>query len=365
MTGDRPGYRALWAAHRPDWSQRMGYAAVHAVPVPAVALAVGLATGRVFEAMVVVGAAVTAGFGAFHQLTRYRLVPMAVATVGFAVSAWVGAVVGRHDLATAVVTATVWGAAFGAATALGQGAWWVGLQCVIALCVSGSYPAGVGPSTGRAGLVLVGGGAQVAVAAALWWLRDEPFTHRETLEAFDWNLRPTRFGFRWPLDDAGLRYALRVAAVLATAALVQHLAWRWRNGYWVPMTAAIVLKTDLSTTLTRGVLRLSGTLVGVAVVTAGVAAVRPPPAALAGAVVVALALAFALQRVNYGLFATCITAYVVCLLSLGRLPEPEVAAVRAGATVVGGLLAMGSFLVLPPGRATPPKAEPPEPGVGG
>ena len=345
------GYRSLRDARRLDWSKRMWAAGLHAVPVPAAALAVGLVTGRRFEAMVVVGAAVTAGFGAFHQLTRYRLVPMAVATVGFAASAWVGAVLGRHDLATALGTAAVWGAAFGAATSLGQGAWWVGLQCVIALFVSGAYPAGAAASTGRVALVLLGGGFQTAVAAGIWWWRGEPFTYTQTLEPFAWNLRPTRLGFRFPLDDAGLRYTLRVAAVLTVSAGVQHLFWRWRNGYWVPMTAAIVLKTDLATTVTRGVDRMGGTAVGVAVVTLGAAVVRPPPVVLAAVVVVAIAGAFVVQRVNYGLFAVFITAYVVCLLSLGGLPTPLVAEVRAGATVVGGALALGSFLVLPPGKA--------------
>ncbi len=345
------GRRWVRDAHRLDWSKAVWHAGLHAAPVPAGALAWGLWAGKPFDAMVVVGAAATAGFGAFHQLTRYRLVPIGVATVGFAGSAWVGAVLGRHDLASALGTAAVWGGVFGGATALGQGAWWVGLQCVIALCVSGAYPAGVAASTGRVGLVLLGGAMQMAVSAAVWRLRGEPFTYAQTLEPFEWNWRPTRLGFAYPMDDAGLRYTLRVAGVLTAAALVQHLLWRWQNGYWVPMTAAIVLKTDLPTTFTRGVARLGGTALGAAGVTVLAQALRPPPAALAVVIVLALCAAFTVQRVNYGLFAAFVTAYVVCLLALGKLPVPGVAERRAAATLIGGALALGSFLVLPPGKA--------------
>ena len=338
-------------ARRLDWSKLMWHAALHAVPVPAVALVAGLWVGKPFESMVIVGAAVTAGFGAFHQLTRWRLVPMVVATAGFGVSAWVGAVLGRHDLASALVTAGVWGAVFGALTALGQGAWWVGLQCVIALCVSGAYPAGLAASTRRVGLVLAAGAVQIGVTAVIWWWRREPFTYVQTLEPFELNLRPTRWGFRFPLDDAGLRYAARVTAVMVTAALVQHVLWRWQNGYWVPMTAAMVLKIDLPTTFTRGVARLGGTAVGAIGVTLLAQLLRPPPLVLAAVIVLALAAAFTVQKVNYGLFASCITAYVVCLLALGKLPVPGVAERRAAATLIGGAIALGSFVVFPPGRA--------------
>jgi hypothetical protein len=51
-------------------------------------------------------------------------------------------------------------------------------------------------------------------------------------------------------------------------------------------------------------------------------------------------LAFATNSVNYGLFAACLTGYIVFLLSLNQIPGPEIAHRRAWCTILGGVIAV-------------------------
>ena len=55
---------------------------------------------------------------------------------------------------------------------------------------------------------------------------------------------------------------------------------------------------------------------------------------------VAIWACFAFQRVNYGIFSACITAYVVLLLSALNLPTLEVAEERLVATMIGAGIAL-------------------------
>jgi len=337
---------------RLQWSTLRTDAWLYCLPVNTAVLAVGLTLHQLRPAVAIVAAAVSVGFGAFHQLTRFRLLPMLIATLGFSISAWVGAVVGHINLACSILVAIIWGAVFGGLTELGQGAWWIGLQCVIALFVSSAYPAQPWPATQRVLLILLGGALQIIWTLLLWRWRREPLIAQKIFEPLNWNLAPTRFfGIPHPLGDAGARYALRVAAVLAVAVLVEHLS-PWSNTYWIPMTAAIVLKTDFRTTFTRGIARLVGTIIGAALTTAVAALLRPPPVVLAAILLLALCGCFSFQKVNYGLFSLFITTYVVLLLSLLGLPAPELALHRTLGTSIGGALALLCFVIVRPAKVS-------------
>src|SRR5207302_4922337 len=69
------------------------------------------------------------------------------------------------------------------------------------------------------------------------------------------------------LESPAFRHALRLAVCVAAADLLAR-GLGWRRAYWAPMTVALVLKPDFTTTFTRGVLRLAGTFVGLAWATA-------------------------------------------------------------------------------------------------
>ena len=67
-------------------------------------------------------------------------------------------------------------------------------------------------------------------------------------------------------ESAAFRHAIRLAVCVALAAAVGR-AVSWHRTYWLPMTVAIVLKPDFTATFSRGVLRVTGTLTGLAFAT--------------------------------------------------------------------------------------------------
>jgi uncharacterized membrane protein YccC len=239
---------------------------------------------------------------------------------------------------------TAGGLGFGAMTALGYGGWWLGLQWMIALLAFGSHAAAPADAAAFALAIAAGGTTQVLFLRALhrwtadWFTTQDqpPWDPVDSLtEAFLYHANPTR--------PAG-GYALRVAVAMALSSVVWH-AWRLPNGYWTPMTAAILLKPDFHEATVRSVARLAGTLVGAGLVTFLLAAIRPGPAAVAGVLLLSIGGGLALLRVNYSLFGAFITTYVVLLISLQGLPDPAVALHRVEATLAGAAVALAVFLV--------------------
>jgi uncharacterized membrane protein YccC len=148
------------------------------------------------------------------------------------------------------------------------------------------------------------------------------------------------------LESAVFRHAVRLAVSLTLGEIVAHRVG-WRRPYWIPMTIAIVLRPDFTTTFSRGVLRVAGTLIGLGLATAVFHAMAP-----AGGVEVALIALFAfLLRcfgpANYGVFAVNLTALVVLMFAVtGVSPGPVIAA-RGLNTLVGGVIALAAYQIWP------------------
>ena len=148
------------------------------------------------------------------------------------------------------------------------------------------------------------------------------------------------------LDSPAFRHALRLASCIAIGVAVGRGLGLLRP-YWIPMTIAIVLKPDFSTTFSRGVLRLAGTYVGLLVAT-GLFHLMSPPVAMQIAL---LALFTFLCRcfgpANYGLLTAAVSALVVLLIALTGVAPQQVIAARAWNTTFGGLLALLAYIVWP------------------
>ncbi len=142
------------------------------------------------------------------------------------------------------------------------------------------------------------------------------------------------------------QHGIRLAVVLAIATLAAHVLPLGR-GYWIALTAAIVLRNDFQSTFTRGVARVIGTLAGAVVASIVAFFVHPYPPTL---VVLAIAFAFGafvLFNVNYALFTMSITGYVIFLLALGGLPEHSALVSRVEETLLGGALALAAYALWP------------------
>lgn len=142
------------------------------------------------------------------------------------------------------------------------------------------------------------------------------------------------------------RDSLRSALVMSIA-MVLGRHFEADRGYWIPMTAAIVLRPDFQTTFVRGFARIAGTLVGAVVATLVLNLVRGHEEWQAAGVLVAAAAAYLSFNPNYALFTVAITSFVVLVLSMRGLPGTTTIAARVLDTIAGGSLAMIGYLTLP------------------
>lgn len=311
-----------------------GALALLGLPVIGGLLLAGLTFDVLPEATIATGGALAVGFGAAQTFSRWRPAPMLAAAFGMAFSAFVGSLSG-HEFTVFLIASIVWAALCAVFAAIELGAWWILLQCAIALFVAGSYPATVSGAVERGALTLFGGLLQAGFIMLCWRLGGAQLkaTAHHSVVRVRRGLHLARGG-RLPTA----RHAVRASLAVGITTLLVH--WlQMPHGYWAPMTALIVLKPKLQDTRNRGVMRLSGTVIGGAV--AGLAGFFiTSSAVLLACLMVSTWLSFALQKSQYVAFTISITATVVLLLALNHDPELETAFYRLLATMLGGGIAL-------------------------
>jgi uncharacterized membrane protein YccC len=142
------------------------------------------------------------------------------------------------------------------------------------------------------------------------------------------------------------RHALRVGITLAIAAAAEHVLDAPR-AYWIPLTAAIVLRPDFGATFTRGGARVGGTLLGALAASLIALLLHPGPELYLVLALVAACGAYLTVAANYALFTVGITAYVVFLLAFGGLAAHTAVFERLWASLLGGVLALLAYVVWP------------------
>jgi hypothetical protein len=306
------------------------------------ALAIGLALRRPVIGMIAAGGAMTVGFGAFQQVGHSRVRPMLWVSIGMAVAAVGGSAVG-HSGAGAMLNACWVGFAAGLLLALGPGAAWVGQQSGIAALVASGYPVGVNLAVSRGLLLLAGGLVQTGVVAA-WWHFSKPWKLAAPEDPYPGFLPAIRT-LRENLSPRAMpcQFAIRQGLTLAVGAGLAHY-FRLPNGYWVPMTALLVIKPNVQQTITRGLARVGGTVIGAILASLLVTELRPDLFSLAALIVVFAWMAYTIVNVNYGVFSVCLTAYIVFLLAFAGLSARAVVFHRTVNTTLGGSLALLSYV---------------------
>jgi hypothetical protein len=304
------------------------------LPAIACLLAAGIASGHTGGALVAASGAISVGFGSFQRFTRNKSAPMLFAALGMATSAVCGSLLGELWPAL-VAAAAIWAAVCAWALAFGVGPWWIALQWAIALFVAGAYPSGPHGALIRASLVFAGGALQFAAIVLVWSLqRRARAGHTVRMRTY---LRYSRR--QLSASVALIGYAVRAAAAIALCVTLSR-SLNMPNGYWAPMTALLVIRPTLTETVSRGVARGLGTLIGAGLATLVAAVLRPGPYLTASLVVLFAWGAYATRRVHYAALTTSITACIVFLLALFGLPEPANAVHRIVATLLGGATAL-------------------------
>ncbi len=148
------------------------------------------------------------------------------------------------------------------------------------------------------------------------------------------------------LDSTVFRHAIRMATCLAIGDIIGRSVGLQRT-YWIPMTIAIVLKPDFTGTFSRGLLRITGTFVGLILATLLFRFVHTG----IGTDIVLMALFTLLMRwagaANYGIFVMSVSALVVLLIAVTGVAPEAVIGPRALNTAIGGGLALLAYAVWP------------------
>lgn len=320
----------------------------------------GLLLDEPMLGLVAATGAFSAGFGVFQRLSAIEILPMLLAASGMTVSAALGTLAGVSPWLEALASA-IWAFAVGLMAVLGTAAWWITLQWSIALVLAASFPADIAHALLRGALVAAGATAQLIVTPMLWRLAGRHFTEVHAPQARKEELPQLRSALRQALrwGSPNLRHAGALAiAVGASTILFRKLGLP--NGYWMPMTVLIVLRSSFDDTVAFALARIGGTVAGAGFVTLAIALSRPSPPYL---VLFSAAFAwgcYALLRVNYAIFTFCITGYVALLFALAGLPEQEVALYRVVATALGGAIALlASRVLVEGGQAARDPRKPP------
>ena len=348
------------------WAKRTPIRGLQSVIAVAIALVVGRLSGHESAGAIAAGSAFTVGFALFHEALASTLVSMVIVTLGLASGTLAGSL-GAEVPALVLLLALIAAVNYGLLAELGPTSSWIGQQSAVFVVVASYFPRGLHYAVGRAEMVLLGGALQMLSYAAFHINHRLHGTHpahpplaalipiarKRTLQI----LALIRSDLHW--SSPMVSYILRLLlAVGASTAIYQR--YHIRNGYWAPMTALLVLKPQWSNTLSRGIARLSGTLLGAGVVLM-LALWWPPPIWVTFALCIAAAWGcFATQAVNYALFSFSITLYIVFLFRFGGFSDRSAAHLRLVNTAIGGGIALGiDFLwrLLAPAHLQPREAE--------
>lgn len=157
---------------------------------------------------------------------------------------------------------------------------------------------------------------------------------RATLRA---NLTPHSVAFR---------HAVRTAITLSATLLVSR-ELGLPHGYWLPMTAAIVLRPDFAATFNFGLLRVVGTVLGL-VLTTALLHFTPHEAWAHLALMAVLCMGFRyLATAHYGVAVAALTGTVVILLSFEGVNSSDAVMDRVINTALGSGIALLAYVLWP------------------
>lgn len=146
--------------------------------------------------------------------------------------------------------------------------------------------------------------------------------------------------------SVAFRHAVRCAVVLTLAFAVSRY-FHLPHGYWLPMTAAIVLRPDFAATFNFGLLRVVGTVLGL-MLTTFVLRLTPDVVWAHIAVMGVLCVAFRyLAGAHYGIAVAALTGTVVVLLSFEGVDPFNAMSDRVLNTALGSAMALLAYVLWP------------------
>jgi hypothetical protein len=221
----------------------------------------------------------------------------------------------------------------------------VGLSVTLAMLIAQGLFLPAGDAAPALLYGTLGGLTQVAWSLVVWLATDraadEPekaWSGREAVAAVRANLA---------LSSQSARHAIRFGAALAAGVAAYRLLGLDQHGFWIPLTILFVMRPERDETDHRLILRAIGTVLGLVIATAVAEAFMGVDLVLAAALTVAAAFSFGLLTVQYALFTTAITTYVVLMSTTLGEAAFEAAGQRATGTALGIAIAFLAWRLWP------------------
>jgi uncharacterized membrane protein YccC len=146
-----------------------------------------------------------------------------------------------------------------------------------------------------------------------------------------------------------LRHAVRFA-LTGSALTMLTKGLRIEMGYWVTITAVIILQAYPSATWQRAIQRVGGTLLG-GLIAAGAAFLLHGPAAIVIVVIPLSLLSMAFRGVSYAFYIVCITPLFILITELvnrGGILSPELGGLRILDNLIGAVIGLlATFMLWP------------------
>lgn len=155
------------------------------------------------------------------------------------------------------------------------------------------------------------------------------------------------FAANLTLRSPSLRHALRWGGALAVGVAIYRSLDLSNHGFWIPLTILFVLKPDPGQTVERVLMRAAGTGVGLVLATVFAEVLANDPVPVTIVLATSAALCYAFLAIEYALFTTAITVYVVLLADVLGSPAWQAADERGLGTAVGILVAVVAILAWP------------------
>ncbi|HME11298.1 MAG TPA: FUSC family protein [Candidatus Acidoferrum sp.] len=148
------------------------------------------------------------------------------------------------------------------------------------------------------------------------------------------------------LGSSAFRHAIRLTVMVAIGETLGR-GFYWQRSYWLPMTVVLVLKPEFTSTFSRGLLRVAGTIVGLLLATA---LFHFLPINVTSQILLIFVFTFLLRWIgpaNYGIFGIAVSALVVLLIAIAGIAPKDVIWARGINTAGGGVLALLAYWVWP------------------
>ncbi len=281
---------------------------------------------------------------------RFRARIVAGTAVLVALGSFLGALIGIRGIGIYPLVG-IWTFSAGLCVAISPTAALIGVSSATAIVYAASLDVSAGLAVQVGVVIVMSGLAATAIAYGVGLLVD----HHTKEHASG---PPPASMRRWTRDavrsvqrsltpsSPALHHALR----LTVGALVGTLLFRVIDpidGFWIPEAVLFIMRPDPELTKQRSALRVLGSIAGVTLTTLLLTTLRPSLDLMAVIAVGASAIAFSVQRVNFGLYITFVTCIFVFLTAFGGLPPQSAVVGRLVDNLIGSGIAVAALWIWP------------------